>query len=253
MSTLSVILITKNEAHDLAECLRSVSWANEIIVCDSGSTDATLDIARQFTDKVFSTDWPGFGPQKNRALAKATGDWVLSIDADERVTPELQDEIKQALASSEPAIAYSIPRHSLYCGHKIRFGDWRDDRVTRLFQRGKAQFCNSLVHESLQVEGPIAALKAPLIHHAFKDLHEVLAKIDQYSTLGAQHHHQKGKSGSLTQALTHSLWTFIRGYILRLGFLDGKAGFQLAVSNAEGCYYRYLKLSAINRKLDTAP
>lgn len=245
MSRLSVILITKNEAHDLAECLKSVSWADEIIVCDSGSTDQTLEIARQFTHHVFSTDWPGFGPQKNRALAKASGDWVLSIDADERVTPELREEILTAIASNEPATAYSIPRTSLYCGQLIRFGDWRDDRVVRLFQRSRAKFSQSLVHESLEVEGSIAKLKTPLLHHAFKDLAEVLAKIDQYSTLGAQLHHQKGRSGSLTSALTHAFWTFFRGYFLRLGFLDGKAGFQLAVSNAEGCYYRYLKLSAL--------
>jgi glycosyltransferase involved in cell wall biosynthesis len=252
MNRLSIILITKNEEHDLADCLKSVNWADEIIICDSGSTDGTLDIARQFSDTVYSTDWPGFGPQKNRALEKASGQWVLSIDADERVSPELKEEILQVLSSQNPAAAYSIPRHSFYCGHLIRYGDWRDDRVTRLFQRGKAKFCNSLVHESLQVEGKIGSLKAPLIHHAFKDLHEVLAKIDQYSTLGAQNRHQKGKTGSLTQALTHALWTFIRGYIFRLGFLDGKAGFQLAVSNAEGCYYRYLKL-AWNSKFDTTP
>jgi len=252
MSRLSIILITKNEEHDLADCLKSVNWADEIIICDSGSTDATLDIARQFSDKVYSTDWPGFGPQKNRALDKASGQWVLSIDADERVSPELKDEILGVLSSHNPADAYSIPRHSFYCGHPIRHGDWRDDRVTRLFQRNKAKFCDSLVHESLQVEGQIASLKAPLIHHAFKDLHEVLRKIDHYSTLGAQNRHQKGKTGSLSQALGHALWTFIRGYIFRLGFLDGKAGFQLAVSNAEGCYYRYLKL-AWNSKFDTAP
>jgi glycosyltransferase involved in cell wall biosynthesis len=250
MNHLSVILITKNEAHDLADCLKSVSWADEIIICDSGSTDATLEIARQFTDQVFSTDWPGFGPQKNRALSKASNQWVLSIDADERVPEKLGDEIKAILTRDDAADAYSIPRHSLYCGHKIRFGDWRGDRVLRLFRREKAQFSNSLVHESLQVDGRIAALKTPLIHHAFRDLNEVLAKIDHYSTLGAQQRHLAGRSSSFTKALTHSVWTFFRGYLLRLGFLDGKAGFQLAVSNAEGCYYRYLKLMALSKSSD---
>ena len=248
MSKLSVILITKNEEHDLSDCLKSVSWADEIIICDSGSTDKTLEIAKQFTDQVYSTDWPGFGPQKNRALDKASGDWVLSIDADERVSPELRDEIQKVLNSPNTVTAYSILRHSLYCGHEVRFGDWRGDRVIRLFQRGKARFSPSLVHESLQIEGSVQKLKSPLIHHAFKDLAEVLSKIDHYSTLGALLQHQKGRSGSLTQALTHSLWTFFRGYFLRLGFFDGKAGFQLAVSNAEGCYYRYLKLSALSEE-----
>ncbi len=245
MNRISVILITKNEAHDLPECLASVSWADEIIICDSGSTDATLDIARQHTSHVFSTDWPGFGPQKNRALSKATGDWVLSIDADERVSAKLRDEIKAVINQKNANDAYSIPRHSLYCGHKIRFGDWRGDRVTRLFRREKAQFTNALVHESLQVNGITGSLKSPLIHQAFKDFNEVLAKMDQYSTLGAQNHFASGKSASFYKAITHSLWTFIRGYFIRLGFLDGKAGFQLALSNAEGCYYRYLKLISL--------
>lgn len=242
MNRISVILITKNEAHDLPDCLASVSWADEIIVCDSGSTDATLEIARRYTPNVFSTDWPGFGPQKNRALSKATGEWVLSIDADERVSDSLRDEIQRVINRDDAVDAYSIPRHSLYCGHQIRFGDWRGDRVTRLFRREKAQFTNALVHETLQVNGIIGSLKSPLIHLAFKDFNEVLSKMDRYSTLGAQHQFAAGKSANFTKALTHSLWTFIRGYLLRLGFLDGKAGFQLAISNTEGCYYRYLKL-----------
>lgn len=245
MQRISVILITKNEAHDLPDCLASVSWADEIIICDSGSTDATLDIARQYTPHVFSTDWPGFGPQKNRALSKATGDWILSIDADERVSSELRDEIKAVLSRKDDLDAFSIPRHSLYCGHKIRFGDWRGDRVTRLFRREKAQFTNALVHESLQVNGKTGSLKSPLIHLAFKDFNEVLAKMDHYSSLGAQNHFAAGKSASFSKAVVRSMWTFIRGYFIRLGFLDGKAGFQLAVSNAEGCYYRYLKLISL--------
>lgn len=247
MALLSVIIITKNEAHDLPDCLSSVTWADEIIVCDSGSTDATLDIARKYTDHVFSTDWPGFGPQKNRALAKASGEWVLSIDADERVSKSLQTAIKTTLAQDNPAEGYSIPRESSYCGHKIRFGDWRGDRVVRLFRRDKGCFTDSLVHESLQVNGRIDKLHAPLIHHAFKDHNEVLAKMSQYAQLGAQQKHEAGKSGSFTQAITHAFWSFFRGYLLRFGFLDGKAGFQLAVSNALGCYYRYLQLSHLSR------
>ncbi|MBX9586385.1 MAG: glycosyltransferase family 2 protein [Gammaproteobacteria bacterium] len=253
MNRISVILITKNEAHDLPDCLASISWADEIIICDSGSTDATLEIARQYTPHVFSTDWPGFGPQKNRALSKATGEWVLSLDADERVSSELRDEIKSLLNRNDAADAYAIPRQSLYCGHKIRFGDWRGDRVTRLFRREKAQFTNVLVHESLQVNGTTCSVKSPLIHLAFKDFNEVLAKMDQYSSLGAQHQFAAGKSASFAKALIRSLWTFFRGYLLRLGFLDGKAGFQLAISNAEGCYYRYLKLSHLSKKRSASP
>lgn len=243
MTTLSVIIITKNEAHDIADCLESVRWADEIIVVDSGSTDDTVAICQAYTDKVKVTDWQGFGVQKNRALAMATCDWVLSIDADERVTPQLKLAIQNAIEASSQTVAFSLPRLSSYCGKVIRYGDWRNDRVVRLFKRNTAQFSDSKVHESLQVSGSIAALHTPLIHYAFKDRAEVIAKMQQYSTLGAIQHFQAGKRASQSTALWHGAWTFIRGYILRCGFLDGAAGLQLALSNAKGCYYRYVKLA----------
>lgn len=242
MATLSVIIITKNAERHVKRSLESCKWADEIIIIDSGSTDQTLDIASQYTQNITQTDWPGFGPQKNRALAKATGDWVLSLDADEYLSDELKSEIQQAINLNNTD-AYSIPRRSKYCGHTIRFGDWRNDNVVRLFKRGCASFSNDLVHEKLLVTGTIKKLNNHLYHEAFSSLEEVLNKMNQYSTLGAEMRFKKGQTASLSKAISHSLWTFIRGYFFRLGFLDGKAGYMLAISNAQGCYYRYLKLA----------
>lgn len=243
MPQLSVIIITKNAATHLEACLTSVSFADEIIVLDSGSTDNTVTIGRLFTKKVFVTDdWPGFGPQKNRALAKATGEWVLSIDADEIVSTELQEEIKAAITSSS-VTAFRIPRRSCYCGRWIKRSGWSPDYVIRLFRRHSARFSEELVHEKVLVlPGNMSTLTTPLWHYSFNSLEEVLEKINHYSSANAQMAYAKGKRSSLKKAIFHGLWAFIRTYVLRMGFLDGREGFMLAVSNAEGTYYRYLKL-----------
>ena len=238
---LSVIIITKDEAGIIAECLASVAWADEIIVLDSGSEDNTVEICRCYTDNVHETDWPGFGVQKQRALEKATGDWVLSIDADEIVTEALQAEIKQAI-QQEGIDGYELPRLTSYCGQPIRYGGWWPDYVLRLFKRGSGQFTDSLVHEIIKVEGKVGRLKKPLVHTSYVDLEEVLAKVNTYSTLGATMLYQKGVRSSLTKALLKALWTFFRTYFLRLAFLEGEKGLMLSISSAEGTYYKYLKL-----------
>lgn len=239
---LSVIIITKNEAHDIRDCLSSVAWADEIIVLDSGSTDDTLRIAREFTEKVYtSPDWQGFGVQKNRALAYATKDWVLSLDADERVDAALQNEIKQVLQSPQLDI-YFMPRLSSFCGRFIHHSGWRPDYVARLFKRGSAQFSNHLVHESLTFTKAAGYLKQSLTHLSYKNLDEVLGKMQRYAMLGAAELHAKNKRTSLLAAIGHGAWAFIRTYFIRLGFLDGAQGFMLAISNAETTYYKYLQL-----------
>lgn len=239
---LSVVIITKNAAAHITRCLTSVSWADEIIILDSGSVDDTLARARIFTDKIFTnTDWQGFGVQKNRALSYAQGDWVLSLDADEEVTPALKQEIFHALTQSHAA--FRIPRQSCYCGRWMKHSGWSPDYVLRLFQRDAARFSDDLVHEQLLLlTGTQGTLNTPLLHYSFSSLEEVLAKVDTYSTASAQMRFQRGKRGSLRQAIVHGLWSFFRTYILHAGFLDGREGFMLAVSNAEGTYYRYLKL-----------
>lgn len=248
MNSLSVILITKNEAENIRACIESVAWADEIIVVDSGSNDDTVAIAKELGAQVHVHDWPGFGVQKNRALGCATKDWVLSLDADERVTPELRAEIEAILKTEQTADSYLVPRLSNYCGRFMYHSGWYPDLLPRLFKRGTARFSDDLVHERLIVEGSSVKLKGLLLHYAFDGMEEVLHKVNQYSTAGAAMMHKRGRQASLTGAVVRGLWSFFRTYILRGGILDGREGFMLAVSNAEGTYYRYLKLMLLNRK-----
>jgi glycosyltransferase involved in cell wall biosynthesis len=247
MASLSVILITKNEADNIRACIESVAWADEIVVVDSGSTDSTVAICRELGARVYEHDWPGFGVQKNRALAYANNDWVLSLDADERVTPELRAEIETILKAEQAADSYLVPRLSNYCGRFMYHSGWYPDLLPRLFRRGKARFSDDLVHERLIVEGRSEKLKGRLLHYAFDGMEEVLHKVNQYSTAGAAMMHKRGRKASLTGAVVRGLWSFFRTYILRGGILDGREGFMLSVSNAEGTYYRYLKLMLLNR------
>jgi glycosyltransferase involved in cell wall biosynthesis len=241
--SLSVILITKNEEANLKDCLESVSFANEIIVVDSQSSDKTQEIAQSFGAKLeITTDWPGFGPQKNRALNLATQEWVLSIDADERVTPALKEEILKVISWKESANCYAIPRSSWYCGRFMKHSGWYPDYVDRLFKRGTAKFSDHLVHERLLPEGPVGQLQNHFLHYSFRDFSQVLKKIDAYSTASAEQAYLKGKRSSVGKAVGHGLWAFFRTYVLRLGFLDGAQGLALAISNAEGTYYRYIKI-----------
>jgi glycosyltransferase involved in cell wall biosynthesis len=244
---LSVIVITRNEAQRLPACLQSVAFADEIVVVDSGSTDDTVAIATRLGAQVTATaDWPGFGPQKNRALDRATRGWVLSIDADERVTPALRRAIEQALA--QPRFdAYSIGRRSSYCGQDMLHSGWYPDRVLRLFRRGAARFSDDAVHESLQFRGAAGRLEGELLHESYDDFEDVLDKVNRYSTAGARDLQRKGVKGSLGKALGHGLWAFLRTYVLKRGFLDGRLGLALALSNAEATYYRYLKLWLLQR------
>ncbi|MDR0480330.1 MAG: glycosyltransferase family 2 protein [Gallionellaceae bacterium] len=248
MPSLSVIIITRDEANNIRACLDSVAWANEIIVVDSGSIDDTVAICKKFGAQVYAHDWAGFGVQKNRALGYASGDWVLSLDADERVTPELRAEIETALGVEYPPDAYLIPRLSSYCGRFMRHSGWYPDLVARLFRRGRAHFSDDLVHERLVVGGISGELRNPLLHYSYDDLEEVLHKVDLYSTAGARMMQHRGRRSTLTGAIARGAWAFLRTYLLRAGFLDGREGFMLAVSNAEGTYYRYLKLMLLNRK-----
>lgn len=246
MPKLSVILIARNEAANIRACLESVAWADEIIVVDSGSSDSTVEIAREFTSHVYlHPDWPGFGPQKNRALDYATGDWVLSIDADERVTPELRAEIEAVLANPS-ADGYYIPRLSQFCGQFVHHSGWRPDYVLRLFRRGLARFSASWVHESVICEGETAKLKQSLLHYSYLTRADVERKIQHYSAAAARQMFEAGKQTGLLKALVSSGWAFIRTYLLRLGVLDGAAGWNIAVMNARTAWLKYRELSALN-------
>ena len=192
--SLSVIIITKNEEQNMRSCLEAVSWADEIIVVDSGSTDNTVAICKELGAKALVMDWPGFGSQKNRALALATGDWVLSLDADERVSAELRQEIQLTVANPGENLAFRLPRSSSYCGRAMRHSGWWPDYITRLFKRGHARFSDDLVHERLIVNGKTGTLKQPLLHQAFRDLEQVLQKLNDYSTTGAMMQTDSGRT-----------------------------------------------------------
>lgn len=241
--TLSVIIISKNEAGNILGCLESVSFADEFIVVDSGSTDNTVELARDFGAKVTVTpDWPGFGPQKNRALDLATGDWVLSIDADERVTPELKAAILDAMAQAQ-GNAFEMPRLSWFCGRFIRHSGWWPDYVLRLWKRGTARFTEAAVHERVvPQDGKTIKLTPHFLHFPYPDLDSLVSKANRYSSDAAAMMHAKGKRANVFSALGHSFWTFIRIYFIRRGFLDGKHGLVLAVTAASGSFFRYAKL-----------
>ena len=246
MSSLSVILITKNEAANIRECLQSVAWADEIIVVDSGSEDKTCSIAKEMGAQVHvHADWPGFGPQKNRALAYASKDWVFSIDADERVTPELRAEIEQAMRAVN-ADGYFCPRLSQFCGQFVHHSGWYPDYVLRLFKQGAGKFSESLVHESVLLTGRTEKMKNPLLHYSYLTTDDVERKVEQYSTAAAAQMFQSGKKSSRAGAMLRGGWAFVRTYLLRLGVLDGSAGLNIARMNARTTYFKYRKLAVLN-------
>lgn len=249
MYTISVCVITKNEEHNIVDCLSSASFADEIIIIDSESTDSTVALCKQFTDKISIIPWTGCGPQRAQIYAKATSDWVLLLDADERITPELATEIKAVLKNPK-FCAYNIPFKSYYCGKQIRFGDWMHEKHIRLLKRDQCKIIPRLVHFGLEINGKVGALKGHILHYSFPNLHTVISKMHAYSTAGAEHYFLQNKRISFINAISHGLFTFIRGYFLRFGFLDGRHGFMLAFSNAEGSYYKYAKL--IELQLDSA-
>ena len=245
---ISAIIITKDEEHSIRECLQSISWIDEIIIVDSGSKDQTLKICKEFRVKIYTKSWQGFGPQKNEALKHAKHKWILSIDADEIITPELKKEIIAITKSNNPSEAYSICRRSFYCGRLIKFSGWQSDFVVRFFQKKFCKFSNDLVHEKVLVNGVTLKTKSYMIHNAFENFEEVIKKINVYSSLSASMFYKKNKKSSLKKAIFHAFWSFIKTYIIKLGFLDGKYGLMLSISNAEGTYYRYIKLMMLHSK-----
>ena len=239
---LSVAIIACNEAHRIARCLQSVSFADQIVVLDSGSTDDTVVIARGLgADVEVTPDWPGFGPQKNRALARCRYRWVLSIDADEQVSDALAAEILRVLreAPAEATVAgYWLRRSSRYCGQVIRHGLWGNDRVLRLFERQRGRFTDARVHESLVCDGETRVLEGILVHDSVDSPEDARSKARRYAFLGAEALRARGRGGSL-QGGVHAGWSFVRGYLLRAGFLDGRFGLTLARLNAAGTFWKY--------------
>jgi glycosyltransferase involved in cell wall biosynthesis len=245
--TLSVILICKNEAHRLVATLEAVRFADEIIVVESGSTDDTVAIARSIADIVVVTDdWPGFGPQKNRALDLATKDWVLSVDSDEIVSDALREEILVSIDSGTHE-AFRMPRLSSFLGREIRHSGWWPDHVLRLFRRGDTRFSDDLVHERVVFDGPVGTLREPLKHACYETMDEVRKKSELYALAAAQSLHKRGRHGGPVIAAIKASTTFLQHYVVRRGFLDGRAGWGIAISSAAGKWRRYMRLSELNR------
>ena len=244
MPKVSVIIITKNEADNIRACLESVAWADEKIVVDSGSSDATMPICRELGAQVHVHDWLGFGMQKNRALSYATCEWVFSIDADERVTPDLQAQIIQAM-NDETKNGFYVPRLSQFCGQFVKHSGWYPDYVLRLFRRTKARFSEDIVHERVIVEGSTGRLSTPLLHYSYLNEADVQRKTEHYARAGALQMLNNGKAASFADAPLRAGWAFVRTYFLRLGFLDGVAGFNIALMNAKTTYLKYNRLKAL--------
>lgn len=240
MPPLSVTVITLNEAAHLDEALESVRWADEIVVVDSGSTDGTVDIARRFTDKVIVREWPGYAAQKEFAAAQAAHDWILSIDADERVSRELADEIRRVLEMEPDEAAFRIPRMTRHFGKWLRTTDAYPDYQTRLYDRRRAHWKPLDVHESVEAQGPVGRLRHDLLHEGDASLEDRKRKLRHYAQLSARQMRRNGRRGSALGLALHPPAAFLRNYVLRRGFMDGAAGFRMSALQA---YYVYMKFA----------
>lgn len=238
--TISAILITKNEERNIAECVASLSFCDEIVIVDGGSADQTVELARELGAVVhIIEDWQGFGIQKQRALDLATCDWVLSIDADERVPAALRSEIETAVLADR-AFGYVLNRVTWFLGQPMRYGGFHPDRVLRLARRDRAKFTPAIVHESLIVEGEVGSLEEPLRHYSFRNIDDAIRKMHQYVLLTAETRRRDKRAGGLFVAIARSSYAFIKSYVLQAGFLDGRRGYVSAVLTAQNVFWRYL-------------
>jgi glycosyltransferase involved in cell wall biosynthesis len=245
---LSVTIIAWNEEERLRACLESVDWADEIVVVDAESTDKTVSLAREFTEKVWIRPWPGFAAQKNFALDQVTGDWMLSLDADERVTPALSERIRDILNADGPADGYRIPRRNLFWGAWVRHGGLYPDHQLRLFRRGVGRFVEDAVHESVRVEGRVETLGEPLLHESYRDLEDFVRRSNRYSTLAAHDWLRDGRRVGVAGLILKPLGRFVSMYIIQRGFLDGWRGLVLAVLYAEYVFLRTAKVWEARRR-----
>jgi glycosyltransferase involved in cell wall biosynthesis len=242
-ATLSVVVVTLNEEERIRECLDSVAWADELIVVDAESHDKTAAIARELTDHVIVRPWPGFPAQKNFGLAQATGDWVLSLDADETVSPELRTEITTILTAGGTADGYRVPRHNIFWGRWVRHGGLYPDWQVRLFRRGHGRFADRAVHEAITVDGTVARLRGHLEHRSYRDVADFLARADRYTSLAAEEAIAAGRpSRPLLDLVARPVGRFLGMYVARAGFLDGWRGFLLATLYA---YYVLMRSAKI--------
>ncbi len=251
---LSVYIIAYNEEAKVGAAIESVLWADEVVVVDSGSSDRTCEIAESYGVRVEQVPFEGFGKLRNRAVGLCSYEWILSIDSDERCTPEARDEIRTIISDPNSLDAYFVPRKNFFMGRWIKHSGWYPDyRQPQLFRKGKLLYSDDLVHEGFRTLGTVGYMKNPIWQFPFSDLSEVLRKADRYSSLGAKKQASKGMKGSIFKAFIHGIGNFLRIYIFKAGFLDGWAGFVIALGNFEGTFYRYAKLTAGQKGWDKPP
>jgi glycosyltransferase involved in cell wall biosynthesis len=245
---ISATIITFNEAARLEDALRSVSWADEVVVVDSGSTDGTIEIARRLATRVDVRDWPGYAAQKNHAASLCAHDWILSLDADERVSPGLGDAL-QAWRRSEPATpGYRMARVSRYLGRWIRTTDWYPDWQLRLYDRRRGAWHAARVHESVRVDGAVGVLPGELEHHPYRDVSDHLRRIDQYTTLAAMELRDRGRRATTASLIAQPCAAFLRNYVLRRGIADGRVGLIVSLLNSYYVLLKFVKLLELEQR-----
>jgi glycosyltransferase involved in cell wall biosynthesis len=245
---LSATIITLNEADHIAAAIDSVSFADEVIVVDSGSTDGTAEIARARGVTVITREWPGWIAQKNFAAGVAANDWILSLDADERITPALAAEIRELLSGEPARRGYRMPRVTHHLGRWVRTTDFYPDYQTRLYDRRAARWQGKYVHESVSVDGGAGQLRNEIEHYSFRDLRDQLDRINTYTTLAARQMHESGRRAGLLDLIVHPPAAFLRNYVLRRGVIDGAAGFTISAMNAYSVFLKFAKLRELQRK-----
>jgi glycosyltransferase involved in cell wall biosynthesis len=248
MHPISAALITYNEELNIAEALQSLSWADEIVVVDSGSKDATLDICRRYTDRILHRDWTGYADQKNFAVEQAKNDWIFSLDADERPSPELCAEIRELSEKGFSKSGYHIPRVAFFMGRWIRHGDWYPDYQLRLFDRRHGKWKGGRVHESVKMSEKTGFLNGEIYHFTYRSFSDYLGRLETYSSLAALDYQQQGKSATPLKLLGNPIAAFIKSYLLKRGFLDGTQGFAIAVMGVVSVFFKYAKLYELELK-----
>jgi glycosyltransferase involved in cell wall biosynthesis len=244
---ISAITITYNEEANIEECLRGVSWADEIIVVDAMSTDATCDIAARFTPKVFRKPWQGYAEARRHAIGQARSEWILSLDADERVTPELRDEIQAVLEQPE-SDGYLIPRKAYFLGRWIKHCGWYPGYVLRLFKRSEVRVTEKMVHEGLRVNGRVGTLDNHLLHYTYPSVESYFGRFERYTALAAQELDATGRKARISDIILRPPFQFAKMYIAKLGFLDGMEGFILCVFSSLYVFVKYVKLWEIQHQ-----
>ncbi len=248
MEPVSATVITCNEEANIEEALQSLDWADEIVIVDSGSRDRTLDICNRYTDRIFTRSWSGFVDQKAHAVTCAKHDWIISLDADERIGPELKIEISRLRREGFRCAGYRIPRVAFFMGRWIRHGDWYPDYQLRLFDRRMGSWRGGRVHESVKLQqGTTGMLRSEILHYTYRSISEYIHRLETYSNLAAQDARERGKTSSAVRLLGNPFATFLKAYLLKRGFLDGAPGLMVAVMGAISVYFKYAKLYELQK------